>query len=39
MILKPDKRIIKTGKSGVSFEMCPCSTEEAQKKEKKVLIE
>ena len=27
MILKPDKRIIKTDKSGVSFEMCPCSTE------------
>ncbi len=26
-MLKPDKRIIKTDKSGVSFEMCPCSTE------------
>jgi|SRR5208282_5108330 len=27
MILNPDKHIIKTDKSGVSFEMCPCSTE------------
>jgi len=28
MILKPDERIIKTDKSGVSFEMGPCSTED-----------
>ena len=28
MILNPDKRIIKTDKSGVSFEMGPCSTED-----------
>ncbi len=27
MVLEPDKHIIKTDKSGVSFEMCPCGTE------------
>jgi|SRR5208282_1619750 len=28
MILEPDKRLIKADKSGVSFEMCPCSSED-----------